>query len=85
MSEWKTIATAPKDGTLIDIFAEQWVLASKKEPPVKRSVRWPNCYWHEKSKEWLSAADPESPSARLIEQEWSLTHWMPLPSPPVTD
>ncbi len=68
-SVWQTIETAPKDGTVIDL----WVNDSNQERIADAHfdndkqcfVIWDD--WHDS--EW-------------VELERNITHWMPLPQPP---
>lgn len=74
-SEWRPIETAPKDGTVIDVWlgdADDSDIAFYCTPGTRRSAGW---HWkHEKFR----------PTAGLnILNTWVLpTHWMPLPEPP---
>lgn len=72
MSEWQPIETAPKDGTVIDLWAVD---------------RCANCFWYEQEdpedwrySEWrqLYSEAPHSSFPLGLEP----THWMPLPEPP---
>lgn len=80
MSEWQPIETAPKDGTVVDLWSEEF-------------GRQPGCYfglpshecgeygrycdsdWHNLTPGWVSD---------MNEPIWwdDTTHWMPLPEPP---
>lgn len=82
MSEWKSIETAPKDGTEIDI----WVRCNDN---LHSSHRQPNAFWCD-----YDLNDPYNIYGAvgwwmpLYEKfvhdydEWTVTHWMPLPHPP---
>ena len=66
---WQPIETAPKDGTVIDI----WTTTEWDHIP----QRFTSCWWwkpgHE-SAQWRGI--PHDP------MNWVPTHWMPLPEPP---
>lgn len=76
---WQDIATAPRDGTRIDVWCKRsWL------PPAEYE-RKTNIYWCKTHKLWRtdgqlhfveSTFDPKS-TYHLVP-----THWMPLPSPP---
>ena len=72
MMDWQDIETAPKDGTLVDLWAD--------------GQRFPDCHFQE----YLAHAAPghwRQSTTGMPKQGYSLfeniTHWMPLPSPPV--
>lgn len=72
---WQDISTAPKDGTRIDLYGP--------------SGRFPNCRWGRHDAESRAPWGEEHwrgvPFYRLhgIEQQAPVTHWRPLPAPPV--
>lgn len=77
MSGWQPIETAPKDGTIIDL----WVVCSPAwRPPNGEWDRYADCSFREgrwrefniQLGEWISIED----------ENWTVTHWMPLPEPP---
>lgn len=69
---WQTIDTAPKDGTIVDLFVN--------------GFRETDCFWGESSsamfgqKEWVKTNDEGWTL-------WvgNPTHWMPLPTSPLSD
>ena len=66
MSEWQPIETAPRDGTVIDLwFAGEW------------NRRMPDSCWSEALKAWLVDGRGCSYLDSPI-----ITHWMPLPQSP---
>lgn len=74
MSEWQPINTAPRDGTLIDIWA---------------TGRCPDCFWEECDGEDFMLSGwrqryAESPGNSFSIDDLEPTHWMPLPQPPST-
>lgn len=76
MSEWKPIETAPKDGTLIDV----WLGDASKDDLLfychensKRSINW----------YWKNGKFRPHTSAKNIAPVFIIpTHWMPSPEPP---
>jgi len=73
MSEWQDIATAPKDGTRVDLWAKCWL-------PHNDSFafkRFPDCYWMK------SDSYNGSGWINIDDKTWYATHWMPLPAPPL--
>lgn len=74
MSEWQPITTAPRDGTNIllahgnDITSGKWARPNGFNPLVTMLAGDEGGYWCH-----TGSAFPFKP-----------THWMPLPSPPVT-
>ena len=72
MSEWKTMDSAPKDGTDVLLHGPS---VSWKRPPVVAG------WFGEPETDqpgWYSYDEPEE----LL--RFSPTHWMPLPAPPIT-
>jgi hypothetical protein len=73
MSEWRSIETAPKDGTKIDLFAKIWRCHSD----TFAWTRFTDCYWTREDNmvncqsHWVG-----------LGKGWNATHWMPLPDPP---
>jgi hypothetical protein len=66
MTDWQPISTAPRDGTVIDLwFAGEW------------GRRMPDARWSEPIKAWVvdgrGCSYLDSPE---------ITHWMPLPTSP---
>lgn len=80
MREWQPIETAPKDGTMIDVWNRGY------------GRRIPNVCWREQDKGitgemgWALSAGTCGPDDfferwQYLEVE-DVTHWMPLPEPP---
>lgn len=74
MSDWEPIETAPKDGTLIDIWVKWWV----PEKDIFTGARWPDVSWS-KGEFTNSAETWRSRHDRFVGK---MTHWMPAPKPP---
>jgi len=73
---WQPIATAPKDGTHIDLWAKAWSPAFDKF----FYQRFPDCVW--------MAGDSmcnRAPYWLNLDKDWCPTHWQPLPSPPLQE
>ena len=78
MSMWRPIATAPKDGTKIDLLYPY---------PRGRTI---NCFWHRRNRVWMWRTPRWQGDALLPEDQWDLhhdpnvqpTHWMLAPAPP---
>ena len=77
MSDWQPIETAPKDGTIVDL----WVYGD----------RCTNCFWctgeefddEDYTPHWRQQySEAAGPSFGLDAEP---THWMPLPPPPKTE
>lgn len=79
MSEWKTIDSAPKDGTEIDL----WIVTSKEWRPEGESRRVTDCCWASVGDKqgWCDFADG---CWDFVESNHhTVTHWMPIPEPPL--
>jgi hypothetical protein len=63
---WQPIETAPKDGTVINVWAED--------------IRFPAVFWTDHDIEWWHVTDGKHGPWPL--RGPSPTHWMPLPDPP---
>jgi hypothetical protein len=75
VSEWQPIETAPKDGTIIDVWlgdADQSDIAFYCTPGTKRSSGW--YYKNSKFRPNMGLG--------ILTVFIQPTHWMPLPSPP---
>lgn len=77
MSDWQDMTTAPRDGTIIFVWADgyQWpeaILYEKYDDDIAAEVSEQG-YWR--------FADGILSDHATVEFE-TLTHWMPLPSPP---
>lgn len=72
MTEWQSIRTAPKDGTVIDI----WVHDTRGPD----GSRIPNCRWA--NGDWYGAHHETVEFATGGVKYRKATHWMSLPEPP---
>src|SRR5574343_444311 len=68
MSEWQDIATAPKDGTPVDLWVHGGRLADAE--------------WSDRKQAWVVWGQDEFESGADVKINGRPTHWMPLPSPP---
>lgn len=67
---WMPIETAPKDGTIVDLFIDGGRLADCK---------FLDGAWHY----WTEYGEYQyDPDYRRIDWKHEATHWMPLPEPP---
>ena len=72
--DWRTIDTAPKDGTVVLIFAAGETGSNNQT--VKMA------YWDD-TDGWTEAlGDGYAESWSGTIGNWGVTHWMPLPEPP---
>ena len=74
MTEWKDISTAPKDGTVVDLWAKNLLTWDKREERLVNR-RWATV------KHW---AGREYENWNGVGENYEVTHWMPLPPPPKT-
>ena len=79
MTEWREISTAPKDGTVVDLWAQ-----------LNGGERVTDAYWGQRSADKAQREHfgfEEFGWCRDADDSWVYpvtfpTHWMPLPSPP---
>jgi hypothetical protein len=78
---WQPIETAPKDGTVIDLWAQSMELISRDGDDLRPSVafRVPDAIWFDGY--WTDADGNPHPHLEGF-TNITFTHWMPLPSPP---
>lgn len=81
VGEWQPIETAPRDGTVIDLWIECRL-------QVVNSYRAPNCTWVDIDDRrlvysgWVITNNQWFPDHFLSTELLVPTHWMPLPEPP---
>lgn len=83
ISKWQPIKTAPKDGTVVDLYC--WIQTSLPNKPLKmRYFRSINCYWSKFYECWVSQEEDGVIDYEEDEEveATEVTHWMPLPEPP---
>jgi hypothetical protein len=71
--EWQPIETAPKDGTLIDLWGRNLLRVDRRGERIV-NVRWGACT------DWLGREHEDWLTGRG--EDYRPTHWMPLPDPP---
>lgn len=84
--DWQPIETAPKDGTVVDLWVSEY-----EGWPEGGSERLAKCMWVEdpygdgdefdQSGWYQSYAEIES-FGNKVDKRARVTHWMPLPEPP---
>jgi hypothetical protein len=86
MSDWQTIETAPKDGTIILVSSRNGMTLAQWDD----EVRGPGVSGHTDTPGWYATSLGES----VLDEGWDTghgfrlrveptpTHWMPLPDPP---
>lgn len=98
MSDWQTIDTAPKSGT-IDLWCYRYELVSPSGNDTRKiERRFPNCNWIapvpqqglvayafqlQQGQQAQQMPDMGNHwSGYLLTSDWTPSHWMPLPPPP---
>lgn len=84
VSEWQPIETAPKDGTVIDLWHEEFdrqadMYWGKPEHCCGEYGQYCDSDWHSEPEGWVCSAVNQAIFAD------GYTHWMPLPAPPKQD
>lgn len=77
---WSDIGTAPKDGTVIDLWAQSLGPASRDTDEMRVYVEF-----RVPAARWFAGAWANEDGNSLDLDEWEnlvFTHWMPLPKPP---
>lgn len=78
MTEWQSIESAPKDGTLVDLWG------SCKDGDGRWTGRFPDAHWGklagDKGYDWLDHEGLGLTRSASIGAVF--THWQPLPEPP---
>jgi len=86
--EWRTIDSAPKDGTTIDVWIVQFSIEGGRLIARDKGRRIPDAWWgtpyygdkREWDKQWV--ARDGAWTEPLESDTYSITHWMPLPESP---
>ena len=78
-SGWQPIETAPKDGTLVDLFVD----GHRETDCCWHRLDWEIAYlhWPADSMGWATWSERDGEYGRI---EPAPTHWQPLPAPPQT-
>ena len=89
MGEWQPIETAPKDGTEIDIWAVQYSVGAGKlitgDGHRISNAWWGEPYYGDERKWEKQLVRRDGAWTEPVEYTgFSVTHWMPLPEPPLT-
>ena len=71
-NNWQDIASAPKDGTVIDLWTYN-------------GERWTDAFWHNGLGIWAMRWAGLKGAHGWIIPNGQPTHWMPLPAPPKPD
>lgn len=72
-ASWQNIATAPKDGTRVDLWAKMW----RAHDDSFMTRRFPDCYWVKRTD--MSNVDDHWGH---LDNGWMPTHWTLQPAPP---
>jgi hypothetical protein len=77
--DWRPIETAPKDGTLIDLY-----LTCLTDPNNLFSHRCFNCWWGKRDNDWVYDPDDRMNIELVnpLKGNYAITHWRPIPKPP---
>lgn len=88
--DWQPIGTAPKDGTIVDLwiiggdatvdFYSPTAVKIKGQPA--RHGRSPNWRWEMRAPNPGGWYSPDGLTGYPISTAVRVTHWMPLPAPP---
>lgn len=80
-TQWQPIATAPKDGTVIDVWVEgsRWpnVAWGKPDHCCGEAGQYCDSEWHGAAPGWFCTT-----FNLFLDDEEPPTHWMPLPKEP---
>lgn len=88
--EWRTIDSAPKDGTWVDLYRDPPKIGTWQ---TRVSARWhtfncgdSNWVWPDRDYEVMTEAGRENALDMIADGDFyeanNFTHWMPLPTPP---
>ena len=84
---WRSIESAPKDGTVIDLWCVNDKYSRTDEGARRLSVRFADCAWSEDDKAWQFVVDDGMHMLLTVKTDecsegWTPTHWTPIPAPP---
>lgn len=79
--EWQPIKTAPKDGTIIDLWHKEFhrqtdCMWGLPHHTCGEAGRYCDSEWHGAKRGWVDTTFND------FVVDGTLTHWMPLPEPP---
>ncbi|GGD30989.1 DUF551 domain-containing protein [Aureimonas glaciei] len=82
MSKWQPIETAPKDGTIVDLWHDEFGRNANcywgvPQHECGEAGRYCDSDWHDTPEGWVDSAYNQT---TFLD---GFTHWMPLPAPPV--
>jgi hypothetical protein len=78
--DWQPIETAPKDGTIVLLWAateDQWDDYDCGDEPLRRGAQVGRASTMQPGLWWMTGG--------VLKELHSPTHWMPLPTPPRTE
>ena len=83
MAGWQPIATAPRDGTIIDVWVDTYRLAFRDHT----GCRYTYAQWIDRDGGGWAVYNTDIDDYEWVEEEdlavkRAVTHWMPLPGPP---
>lgn len=78
MRVWQPIETAPKDGTIIDL----WLEGSLGPDGKPYTFRSPDCYAESPAHNWISPVHGDWEYGQGSLWGYRPTHWMERPEPP---
>ena len=79
--KWQPIETAPRDGTVIDVWMQSYFWDADGQRQLAVEMRIPNAIWFDQM--WTNVdGNPHEDLDGFTYVEF--THWMPLPPPPAS-
>lgn len=89
MTQWQSIETAPRDGSLIDVWLVSPPRENEQEPIGHRviDVFWECAEWPWQGGRWAHKTSSSSWEPMAVEMQYTIgnskiTHWMPQPGIP---
>lgn len=81
--DWQPIESAPRDGTEIDVWCfchdPEW----RREHGIQSGTRVPFSFWCDG--EWMIFDARDGESVPVGSSHYTVSHWMPVPSPPIME